>query len=65
MGWFVQGRATAKPGRERDKGATAALMDMLRKLKAGEYVGITPDGPGPRMRASGASPPSPACRARR
>jgi len=56
IGWFglktVRG-STAKPGRERDKGATAALMDMLRKLKAGEYVGITPDGPGgPRMRAS-------------
>jgi lysophospholipid acyltransferase (LPLAT)-like uncharacterized protein len=56
IGWFglktVRG-STAKPGRERDKGAQAALMEMLRKLKAGEYVGITPDGPrGPRMRAS-------------
>lgn len=45
--------SSAKPGRERDKGSTAALMDMLRKLKGGDYVGITPDGPkGPRMRAS-------------
>ncbi|MFT3809448.1 MAG: lysophospholipid acyltransferase family protein [Micropepsaceae bacterium] len=56
IGWFgldtVRG-STAKPGRERDKGATAALMEMLRKLKSGEYVGITPDGPrGPRMRAT-------------
>ncbi len=56
IGWFgldtVRG-SSAKPGREKDKGATAALMEMLRKLKAGEYVGITPDGPrGPRMRAS-------------
>lgn len=56
IGWFglstVRG-STAKPGRERDKGATAALMEMLRKVKAGEYIGITPDGPrGPRMRAT-------------
>lgn len=34
-------------------GGSAALRAMLRALKAGEYVGITPDGPhGPRMRAS-------------
>lgn len=56
IGWFGLGTvrgSSAKPGRERDKGATAALMEMLRRLKAGEYVGITPDGPrGPRMRAS-------------
>lgn len=56
IGWFgldtVRG-SSAKPGREKDKGATAALMEMLRKLKSGEYVGITPDGPrGPRMRAT-------------
>ncbi len=45
--------STAKPGRERDKGATEALREMIRRLKDGEYVGITPDGPkGPRMRAS-------------
>lgn len=45
--------STARPGRESDKGAQAALMQILRKLKAGEYIGITPDGPrGPRMRAS-------------
>lgn len=56
IGWFGLGTvrgSSAKPGRERDKGATAALMEMLRRLKSGEYVGITPDGPrGPRMRAS-------------
>lgn len=35
------------------KGGSAALRAMLKALKAGEYVGITPDGPrGPRMRAS-------------
>ena len=35
------------------RGGFAALRSMLRKLKAGESVGITPDGPkGPRMRAS-------------
>jgi lysophospholipid acyltransferase (LPLAT)-like uncharacterized protein len=35
------------------RGGTGALRVMLKALKAGEYVGITPDGPrGPRMRAS-------------
>jgi len=35
------------------KGGSAALRSMLRSLKGGEWVGITPDGPrGPRMRAS-------------
>ncbi len=35
------------------RGGTAALRTMLKALKDGEYVGITPDGPrGPRMRAS-------------
>ena len=35
------------------KGGSAALRSMLKSLKAGECVGITPDGPrGPRMRAS-------------
>ncbi|HVI53311.1 MAG TPA: lysophospholipid acyltransferase family protein [Candidatus Sulfotelmatobacter sp.] len=35
------------------KGGSAALRSMLKALKAGECVGITPDGPrGPRMRAS-------------
>ncbi len=35
------------------KGGSAALRAMLRALKQGRSVGITPDGPrGPRMRAS-------------
>lgn len=35
------------------RGGMAALRAMLKALKSGEYVGITPDGPrGPRMRAS-------------
>lgn len=35
------------------KGGSAALRAMLRALKQGQSVGITPDGPrGPRMRAS-------------
>lgn len=35
------------------RGGTAALRGMLKSLKKGECVGITPDGPrGPRMRAS-------------
>lgn len=34
-------------------GGGAALRSMVKRLKAGECVGITPDGPaGPRMRAS-------------
>lgn len=44
IGW-VQGSSS--------KGGSAALRTMLKNLKAGEWVGITPDGPrGPRMRAS-------------
>ena len=35
-------------------GGSAALRAILRALKAGECVGVTPDGPrGPRMRAAG------------
>lgn len=35
------------------KGGAGALRAMVRHLKAGECVGVTPDGPrGPRMRAS-------------
>jgi len=35
------------------KGGAQALRAMVKALKAGEWVGITPDGPrGPRMRAS-------------
>lgn len=35
------------------RGGSAALRSMLKSLKSGQCVGITPDGPkGPRMRAS-------------
>jgi lysophospholipid acyltransferase (LPLAT)-like uncharacterized protein len=47
--------ARQKPGEERpkDKGGAAALRRMIRILKTGGWVGITPDGPrGPRMRVS-------------
>lgn len=44
--------SSAKEGRQ-SKGGTEALRAMLKTLKDGDYVGITPDGPrGPRMRAS-------------
>ena len=37
-----------------NRGGSAALRAMLRSLKRGGHVGITPDGPrGPRMRAGG------------
>lgn len=42
-----------KAGKERDKGGAAALRAMMKALKSGECINITPDGPnGPRMRAS-------------
>lgn len=48
----IRGSA-AKPGSDKAKGGQAALKAMLRLLRDGESVGITPDGPrGPRMRAS-------------
>jgi lysophospholipid acyltransferase (LPLAT)-like uncharacterized protein len=35
------------------RGGGRALRDLLRALRGGEYIGVTPDGPrGPRMRAS-------------
>lgn len=35
------------------KGGEAAVLRMIRTLRRGEFVGLTPDGPrGPRMRAS-------------
>lgn len=35
------------------RGGGRALRDLLRALKDGQYIGVTPDGPrGPRMRAS-------------
>jgi lysophospholipid acyltransferase (LPLAT)-like uncharacterized protein len=53
MGHFghrtVRGSSASK---DRDKGGLEALRALLRLIKAGEYVCVTPDGPrGPRMRA--------------
>lgn len=49
VGW-IKG-STSKSGTQ--KGGAQALRAMLKCLKSGEYVGITPDGPrGPRMRVS-------------
>ena len=48
----VRGSA-ARDGKDKDKGGAAAMRAMLKALAAGDYVGITPDGPrGPRMHAS-------------
>ncbi|MEN2980697.1 lysophospholipid acyltransferase family protein [Tistrella bauzanensis] len=36
------------------KGGAAALRQMVKAIRAGQYAGVTPDGPrGPRQRASG------------
>lgn len=49
IGHFGLGTASGSSSR----GGSAALRQMLKALKAGDYVGITPDGPrGPRMRAT-------------
>jgi lysophospholipid acyltransferase (LPLAT)-like uncharacterized protein len=46
----VRGSSASKG---RDKGALAAIRSLLRVLRAGDTISITPDGPkGPRMRAS-------------
>jgi len=46
--------SSASTDKKKDKGGTQAYRDILRTLKAGGYVGITPDGPrGPRMRVAG------------
>ena len=43
--------STSKAGK--DKGGSKALRDLIKALRAGDIVAITPDGPkGPRMRAS-------------
>ncbi len=45
--------SSPKPGKKKDKGGAAALMDLVKAARAGISIGITPDGPrGPRMRAS-------------
>ncbi len=42
-----------KRGELKDKGGSAGLRTMIRALKAGNTVGLTPDGPrGPRMRVT-------------
>ncbi len=49
MGYFGFGSITGSTGR----GGEVALRGILKVLKRGECIGITPDGPrGPRMRAS-------------
>jgi lysophospholipid acyltransferase (LPLAT)-like uncharacterized protein len=49
IGHFGLGTVRGSSG----KGGAGALRQMVRTLKAGGYVGITPDGPrGPRMRAN-------------
>lgn len=48
----IRGSA-AKAGSDKNKGGQEALMALVRAIRAGESIGITPDGPrGPRMRAS-------------
>jgi lysophospholipid acyltransferase (LPLAT)-like uncharacterized protein len=43
--------STAKAGK--DKGGAAALKEMIRVLRGGDSIAVTPDGPrGPRMRIS-------------
>jgi lysophospholipid acyltransferase (LPLAT)-like uncharacterized protein len=50
VGYFGLGTIAGSTSR----GGSAALRTMLRSLKGGGSVGITPDGPrGPRMRAGG------------
>ena len=40
-------------GGSSSRGGVGAVRSMLRALKSGEYVGVTPDGPrGPRMQAA-------------
>lgn len=48
----IRGSAKKK-GSDREKGGAGALRAMVKAIKAGNCVGITPDGPhGPYMRAS-------------
>ena len=44
--------SSSKKGKN-DKGGSEAFRDMIRRLRNGDCIGMTPDGPhGPRMRAS-------------
>lgn len=45
-------RGSTETKSDKDKGAYQALREMIRRLRKGEAIAITPDGPkGPRMRA--------------
>ena len=49
----IRGSAARKDKADKNKGGAGALRTMLKEIKAGTSIGITPDGPrGPRMRAS-------------
>jgi len=53
FGMIMVRGSTQRAGRDRDKGGTAAMRQMLALLKAGHSIGLTPDGPrGPAMRLS-------------
>lgn len=46
---FIRGSAANPKKRERDKGGTGALVQMIGAIRQGDIVGMTPDGPrGPR-----------------
>jgi len=45
-------RGSSETKSDKDKGAYEALREMIRRLRTGDAIAITPDGPkGPRMRA--------------
>jgi len=49
----VRGSAGSKKGSDKNKGGAAAVRQMVRSVREGKGIGITPDGPaGPFMRAS-------------
>ena len=53
FGMIMVRGSTHRPGHDRDRGGTAAMRQMLNILKAGNSIGLTPDGPrGPAMRMS-------------
>ena len=49
----IRGSAAHPDKPQKEKGGAAAFRTMVRALKSGEYVGVTPDGPrGPREQAT-------------
>lgn len=51
FGMIMVRGSTHRAGHDRDRGGMAALRQMLAILKAGNSIGLTPDGPrGPAMR---------------